>query len=100
MGDKTKIEWTRGDAGSAGASRALYRIVHVESTPDVLVIRDLGPWDRYRTLTNDAEAVVRELWELGLLAGGRRLFYYDSLGVRDELLHADGVFKGFAPGPG
>lgn len=63
-------------------------------TPEVLVIRDLGPWDRYLSVTNDAEAVVEAL--AGRLAG-RDLEYYDSTGRRDRLLVEGGKFAGFAP---
>ncbi len=78
-------------------NQANYDIVHEESTPELLVIRDLGPWDHYMTVTNAAESVVNTLWLLGHLAAGRRLYYYDSLGSLDELVHKDGVFKGFLP---
>ena len=64
-----------------------------------LVIRDVGPWDKYPTVTNDAEGVVARLHSEGRLPAGRRLFYIDSDGQKDELLHEKGVFKGFAPGP-
>lgn len=65
----------------------------VESTPDCLVIRDLGPWDRHMTVTNGAEDVVVAL--AYLLRGGR-LEYYDSEGRRDRILVRDGRFAGFA----
>lgn len=64
-----------------------------------ITIRDRGPWTQYMTITNDAEGVVAELWKLGLLKSHQRLFYYDSGGDLDELLHQDGTFTGFAPGP-
>lgn len=64
--------------------------------PDRLVIRDLGPWDRHPTVTNDAESVVRELEPI---LSGRRLFYYDSTGQLDELVIRDGHFAGFKAGP-
>lgn len=60
------------------------------------VIRDVGPWDSFPTVTNDAEWVVEQLApELE----GRRLFYYDSDGELDELVIVDGRFSGYAPGP-
>jgi hypothetical protein len=62
-----------------------------------LEIQDVGPWDRHPTVTNDAEWVVADLARKGLLPEGRRLFYLNSDGQRDELLHADGRFVGFAP---
>jgi len=67
--------------------------------PDRIVIRDVGPWHEYMTVTNDAENVVRELTVQDLLPAGRRLFYYDSDGRLDEILVKDGTFVGFAPGP-
>lgn len=77
-------------------SRSNYRIE--ESSDTALVIRDLGPWNRYKTVTNDADNVVAELHASGKL-GNRRLFYYDSDGRRDELVHdGNGVFLTFAPG--
>lgn len=69
----------------------------VESENDeILVIRDVGK--AQMTVTNDAEAVVEDLEEKGLLRG-RKLLYYDSEGRLDELKHKDGKFSGFAPGP-
>lgn len=70
--------------------------VIVEDTDTALVIRDVGPWDMYLTVTNAAEEVVEEL---APRLKGRRLFYYDSDGNKDELVVRDGIFVGFAPGP-
>ena len=66
---------------------------------NMLVIRDVGPWDQHPSVTNDAENVVLELAGQNLLQPGRRLLYYDSDGRLDEMLIKDGVFLGFAPGP-
>ena len=63
-----------------------------------LVIRDVGPWERCLTITNDAEYVVKALVAAGNLPPGRRLFYIDTDGQKDELLVKDGRFAGFAPG--
>ncbi len=63
--------------------------------PKVLLIKDVGPWDRYPTITNDAEAVVEEL--LPVLRG-RRLEYVDSDGSRDRLVVEGGRFSRFLPG--
>ena len=63
-----------------------------------VVLKDLGPWDRHPTITNDAEGVVeREFQRLK----GRKLFYIDSEGQMDELVYdVDfGKFIGFKPGP-
>jgi hypothetical protein len=67
----------------------------IEDSADVLLIRDLGPWDRFWTVTNGAEIVVAEL---ASRLGGRRLEYFDSAGDRDEILVLDGRFAGFRPG--
>lgn len=64
-----------------------------------LVIRDIGPWDRYRTVTNDAEAVVEALVKAGRLPEGRRLLYFDSEGDLDEIIVKNGKFAGFKAGP-
>lgn len=64
-----------------------------------LLIRDEGPWDRHPTATNDAEWVVQDFHARGLLAGDRRLWYVDSEGAVDELLHVGGRFTGYASVP-
>ncbi len=61
-----------------------------------LVIKDVGPWERHPTITNDAEAVVADLVKGGKLPEGRRLFYIDSEGERDEILIKSGRFAGFS----
>ncbi|HET6373224.1 MAG TPA: hypothetical protein VFG76_07950 [Candidatus Polarisedimenticolia bacterium] len=63
-----------------------------------LVIKDVGPWDRHLTITNDAESVVKRLASDGHLPAGRRLFYIDSEGEKDELVVQDGRFVRFGPG--
>jgi hypothetical protein len=64
-----------------------------------LVIKDLGPWDWCLTVTNGAEQVVADLVAMGKLPPGRKLLYYDSDGVLDEILVVNGKFAGFKPGP-
>jgi hypothetical protein len=66
----------------------------VEDTADCLCIRDIGPWNVYLTVTNDAEWVVERL---AARLAGRRLEYYDSQGNRDRLLVENGRFAGYAP---
>lgn len=67
----------------------------VEDTESRLIIRDLGPWNRHLTVTNGAEAIVAKLAEH---LGDRRLFYFDSDGHLDEIIHKDGAFVGFLSG--
>ncbi len=70
---------------------------------ETLVVRDLGPWDKFPTITNAAEELVADLDFRGLLPEGRKLHYYDSEGQLDGIRvgHHDGtaVFTGFYPGP-
>lgn len=76
--------------------RSNYRIVRDDGTfKTPLVIADVGPWDQFLSVTNDAENVVKELVERGRLPEGRRLLYYDSDGYLDELLIKNGEFDGF-----
>ena len=71
--------------------------VHVASFPDRIIIRDVGPWDQYPTITNDAEHVVKEM--ASYVADGRALLYIDSEGRMDRLLVKNGRFAGFALAP-
>ena len=62
-----------------------------------VVLNDLGPWDRFKTITNAAESVVRTMHVNGL--GPRRLFYYDSDSDLTELVHdGNGKFVDFRCG--
>lgn len=65
-----------------------------ESTPELLLIVDVGPWDTQPTVTNSAERVVAEL---APVLNGRTLEYIDSEGHRSVLLYEGAVFKGFGP---
>ena len=81
-----------------------YRIVNIQEyvhdpSKPPLIVRDMGPWDHYPTITNAAEELVAHLFRINSLHPGRRLLYYDSEGQLDEILIKDGRFAGFAPGP-
>lgn len=67
----------------------------IEKREDAIFIADTGT-DTI-SVTNDAEAVVAYLNEL---FPARRIFYLDTIGYWDELIHEAGTFKGFAPGTG
>lgn len=54
----------------------------VQDTPEYLLIRDLGPWDVYLSVTNDADAVYATL---ASRLKGRPLFYFDSEGDLCEI---------------
>lgn len=77
-------------------SRANFRYVAVDNfLDDVVIIRDVGPWDKHKTVTNDAEDVVRRI--MAEYPKTKRIFYYDSNGDKDELKIEGGKFAGFAP---
>ena len=65
---------------------------------DAVILRDIGPWDRHLTITNDAENVVETLFKSGKMKPGQRLLYFDSENELTELLIKDGKFAGFATG--
>lgn len=76
-------------------ARAQWCVLEEDFLGGRLVIRDIGPWDRHPTVTNDAEAVVRTLVETNRVAATGRIFYFDSEGDGGELLHDAGRFLGF-----
>ena len=78
-------------------SESNYSIVGELRASRGLLIKDMGPWDKYKSVTNDAENVVKELISIGMLKSDQRLFYHDSTGRLDEILIKDGHFDGFAP---
>lgn len=53
--------------------KANYTIV--ASDRNQVIIQDVGPWDQYLSVTNDAKNIVKELVAKGYLADGRRLFW-------------------------
>jgi len=67
-----------------------------KTTDDLILIKDIGPWHIFPTVTNRAEEVVLELAEK---LNGRKLFYVDSDGELGELCIADGKFSKFGPAP-
>lgn len=81
---------------------AQFKIVYDQglSLPlDSLVIQDIGNHATDHTVTNDVENVVKTLYAGGYLKTGQPLFYFDSAGDLDEILHSDGHFIDFKPGP-
>jgi hypothetical protein len=74
-------------------ARSDYTIIY--PGPQFCVIRDDGGGDAM-SVTNNAEAVVLLLQNSGRLDGHLKLYYYDSDGQLDELLHDNrGTFLGF-----
>jgi len=79
-------------AGGEGGEMKHPNYEIIEQTDEYVLIRDIGPWDIFPTVTNGAEEVVGELAQM---LNGRRLEYYDSEGERTELLVSGGAFAGF-----
>lgn len=77
-------------------NRSVYRILRTGGRS--VVIRDEGG-KADLSVAYDAERVVEELFLKGHLKEGVQLYYYDSTGKLDRILHYGGVFVGFAPGP-
>jgi hypothetical protein len=68
-----------------------------QETPEYIFILGVGPWDKHLTVTNAAESVIETLAKDHVL-GDYRVFYRDSEGQIDELLHTSGKFIGFKAG--
>jgi hypothetical protein len=68
----------------------------VEATSSQVVFKDLGPWNQYKTITNDAEDFVEALHRDGMINENTRIFYYDSEDEKTELLHSNNKFTNFA----
>jgi len=66
--------------------------------PDYVYIIDTGHNNGKRTITNDAEYIVSELYDLIENFKIKRLFYLDSDGRIDEILHSAGRFISFKAG--
>lgn len=62
----------------------------------IVTIRDLNLGNI--SVTNDAEEVLERIGKEVDLSD-KKVQYYDSCGQLDRLLHENGVFAGFAPGP-
>jgi len=62
-----------------------------------IVLTDLGPWDRYPTLTNGIDEVIGQLSKIGMLRLDTRLLYYDSEKELTEVVRDPdtGAFVGF-----
>jgi hypothetical protein len=73
-------------------TRSVFQIDHI--TPDMVYLVDLCNVTDAMSVTNDAEAVVENLYKE---FGDKRFIYQDSMGNWDELVHARGVFIDFAP---
>ncbi|MDP2730292.1 MAG: hypothetical protein Q8O55_07410 [Dehalococcoidales bacterium] len=70
-----------------------------KDTPKYILLKDLGPWGRFRTITNAADDVVSMVNSITPIRG-RKLYYYDSDNELTELkVNNEQRFAGFGPGP-
>jgi hypothetical protein len=75
-------------------NHAGYEVVTVNDR--FIYLEDTGH-NQFKTVTNDAEYVLNDLSEeYGIR--DKRIFYKDSFGQIDEILHKNGVFSGFKYG--
>jgi hypothetical protein len=65
--------------------RSNYAVLEANHT--AVLLRDLGPWDVYLSITNDAENVLAEIEPV---LNGRRVFYLDSENELAELKKING----------
>jgi len=73
--------------------RSKFTVNHV--TADAVYITDDCEQYQCMSVTNDAEQVVEYLYEQ---FGDKQIFYKDTEGYWDELVHKNGVFENFRPG--
>lgn len=72
--------------------RSCYSIEHVNDLFVLIVDQDSG-----RSVTNDAVNIIPELDDELNGLGNRMVYYRDSQGRFDVILHSGGRFDGFAP---
>ncbi len=71
----------------------------VHCITDLFVLISDDDREGCRSVTNDAENVVRSIHENVTSLKHRRVFYLDSAGQIDELKQEEGRFEGFGPCP-
>jgi hypothetical protein len=68
-----------------------------QTNNDKFVMQDVGPWHEFKTITNNAEELLLELYARKFIGAQTQVFYYDSEGNPTKLLHRYGRFIDFAP---
>ena len=74
-------------------NKSKYKIEIVDEK--LVLLKDIGPWDQFKTITNNAKEVVEEIRELGHLETDPNLLYWDSEGNLTELVYNDSGFLDF-----
>lgn len=72
---------------------AIHRIEH--GTKCIWITDESEGHPHAKSVTNDAERVVADV---NNRCPGYRIFYKDTMGLWDELLHEHGKFYGYTPG--
>lgn len=67
----------------------------IKETDEYIIIDDLGPHDLYKSITNSAEWVLKQL--LPRLRG-RKLYYIDTERMTDQIVYKAGKFIAFNAG--
>jgi hypothetical protein len=76
-------------------SNAIYSVFAKDEKQKIIFIQDHSNTLGTKSVTNDAENVVRELQQD---YAGYRIMYLDTMDNWDELVHEHGRFKSFKPG--
>lgn len=69
----------------------------IKNTTEYLLIKDVGPYDQYMSVTNDVENLIEHLYNSDVLCDKQSLLYIDSSNRVDEIVHLSGNFICFAP---
>jgi energy-coupling factor transporter ATP-binding protein EcfA2 len=93
-------EATPDQPGVGRDGHACYAVEEQDFLGAFAVLRDHGPHDRHKTITNDATHVVAELLAADVVKADGRIFYFDSEGSPAELLVHDGAFDDYGPWDG
>lgn len=63
--------------------------------PTKVVLGDEGPHDKYPTITNSIEDIIKQLVDTNVVNGRRRVFYWDSDQKFTEVILKGTEFAGF-----
>ena len=77
--------------------KAQFEVLKHEAEEYVFIL-DTGHTAGCRTVTNDAEYVIEQLFSEYKITENTRVFYKDSEGQIDELLYSERKFKAFKAG--
>lgn len=64
-------------------------------TDHYVKFEDLGPWDKFKSITNDIENVIRDLYNDNIIENGTLLEYIDTEKSITGVVHKNGEFLSF-----